>query len=305
MATDSLTIKSYPDLSLAVMRRRLDSQYRVWLLARHLDSFGRGRVLLKELRRFAVATGLFNRQSFYRFATARCLFWHRYHQWMYITGVKKLALALDVEFQSPPVLLPLACFSSMHDFRAVLVASYFADKPRTIAIDTLAALTGRTRRVVSRYLDSSHVRKTPNAMLSERRPSQPLVPELRDQGYFHTMVGGRHRVAKRMPNTYESDLETAPRGMTREKRGRPSSVTGRHPPGGEGPLPSSPEKDLSDPGGAPCRRYFCQPKGVNRALQSLSPHETIYTLCPGQTDGLGFQLWQGWTAVEAGDPRLL
>ena len=298
----SVTIKSYPDLSLAVMRRRLEPQYRFWLLARHLDPKGSSRIPIKRLRTFLVQHHLCDRKTLFRALNQPSIFWVKYGRWLKLRGVLKIADALDVELRSQPVMLPLACFCSLRELRAAFVASYFAGKPRTIAIDTLAILTGRTRRSIIRYLDSSHVKRTRNAMSSVRRPSRHLHPDLAKEGYFHTKVDGRYRLVKRMPNTYETDLETAPRGITRKQTRRTSLSTEETPPPGDEPR-SSPEGGASSgPGGSPRRLYYRKQRAANRALQSLSPGETVYTLCPGRQDALGFQLWRGYSTYERGGP---
>jgi len=286
------------------MRRRLEPQLRLWLVARHLDRRGRGYVLVKVLRRFLVHHGVCTAKTVHRSLGVPTIFWRRYRDRLYLTSVRKVAGALEVELRSNPVLLPLATFASMQEFRRVLVASYFAGKPRTIAIDTLATLTGRTRRSVIRYLKSSHVTKTPNAMSSVRRPSRHLDPALADQGYFHTRVNGHYRLVKRMPNTYESDLETTPRGITRKSEAKSSYSTVGSPRPTETRASCSGGDSSSHPGGALDRRYFREPRRAVRALQSLSPQETIYVESQGCHDSLGFQLWRGYTVAERGGPIL-
>ncbi len=293
-------IKSYPELNLEVMRRRMEPQYRVWLLARYLDRIGGGYVRTKVLRRFVIEHGLFTRKTLYRALEGPSPLWRRSYSLLYLTSVRHVAAYLEVELRSEPVLLPLTAFESMHALRSAFVASFMAGKPKTIAIATLCRLTGRTRRVVRDYLNSQHITKTPNAMVSARSPSPHLDPGLAAKGYFHTRRHGKYLLVKRMPNTYESDLETAPRGITRKKLRKPSYPTVSPPPAVEDPAGCSGE-DLRDPlGGAPHRCYYREPKAASRALQALSPRETIYTLSEGETDALGFQLWRGYTVLEPG-----
>lgn len=298
----SATIKSYPDLSLVVMRRRLEGPYRLWLVGRHLDREGTGRVLIKRLRAFVVQHHICTRRTLFRELTRPSLFWRKHRAWIYLVGVLKVSDHLDVRLRSQPVMLPIASFTSMRELRSAFVGSYLSGKPRTIAIETLAALTGRTRRTIIRYLQSSHVTKTRNAMSSVRRPQRHLDRGLADQGYFHTRFHGTYRLVKRMPNTYETDLETAPRGITRKQTETSSLSTEKAPPPAEDPESSLGGGASSDPRGAPRRLYYSRQKPANRALQSLSPHETVYTLSSGHVDALGFQLWRGWTILESGGP---
>lgn len=302
MSVFSITIKSYPKLNLAVMRWRRELQYRFWLLARHLDPKGSSRIPIKRLRAFVIKHNICTRKTLFRALNRPSIFWVKYGGWLKLRGVLKVADALDVEFQSEPVMLPLADFSSMRKLRDAFVASYLTGKPREIAHDTLAVLTGRSRRAVIRYTQSSHIKRKPNAMSSVRRPSRHLHPDLAKEGYFHTRVDGRYRLVKRMPNTYETDLETAPRGITRKQTRRTSLSTEETPPPGDEPRSSPGGGASSGPGGSPRRLYYRKQRAANRALQSLSPGETVYTLCPGRTDALGFQLWRGYSTYERGGP---
>ena len=302
VAADSVMIKSYPDVSLAVMRRRLEPAYRVWLLARYIDAPGRGAIPLKDLRSFAALHGLCTRRTLERALRHPSLFWHKYGSELYLTGLLKVAELLGVKLRHPPVRIPLVAFASMEDLRAAFVASYMAGKPRTIAIDTLAALTGRSRRTIVRYLRSQHITKSPNVMRSVRRPSADLEPELAEQGYYRGRVNGRPCLVKRMPNTYETDLETAPRGMARKERQRPSFSSAEGPSTGEESSSSSTEGDSSPYPGAPRRLYYSVAKRASRALQSLSPQETIYIECTGRQEASGARLWRGYTLLERGGP---
>lgn len=297
----STTAKSYPELNLEVMRRRMEVQYRVWLLARELDRHGRGCVSIGALRKFMRHHGICTRKTLYRALEGPSTFWRRNRDRLWLTSVRKAAASLEVGLRSEPVLLPLTAFYSMQALRCAFVASFMAGKPKTIAIATMMSLTGRSRRIVQGYLNSQHITKTPNAMSSVRKPTPHLDPGLAEQGYFHTRVGHRTVLVKRMPNTYESDLEQAPRGITRKKQRKPSYSTVPPPPPVEDPTGCSGDGSYDRPGGAPHRRYYREPKGAARALESLSPHETAYTLRKGATDALGFQLWWGYTVLEDRD----
>jgi len=199
---------------------------------------------------------------------------------LWLTGVLKVARALDVELHDRPTWIPLADFASMLRLRQAFVASYFAHKPRTRAIDTLAMLTGRSRRTVSRYLDSEHIVKTPNVMISQRDPSLDLTPEMAQEGYFHSRVAGKTVLVKRMPNTYATDLEPAAFGQVKQQQRLP----------------------FSSPTGALRRRYFSHPKGAARALQALSLHETVLFLSGNCFDDLGSQLWRGYYCLDPHAP---
>jgi len=279
--TDSGLVKSYPEISLEVMRRRLEPHYRVWLLCRYLDPAGRGAVLIQELRHFVSYHSICGVRILERAIAEPSVFYKTGAGFVWLTSLLKVAGALDVELRDRPTWIPLADFASMFRLRQAFVASYFAHKPRTIAIDTLAMLTGRSRRTVSRYLESEHIAKTPNVMISQRDPHTDLTPEMAQEGYFHSRVAGKTALVKRMPNTYTTDLEPAAFGQVKQQRLAP----------------------LSHPTGDLRRRYFSHPKGAARALQALSPHESVYLLSGNCFDDLGSQLWRGFHCLDPHAPN--
>ncbi len=278
---DSGLVKSYPEISLEVMRRRLEPQYRVWLLCRYLDQVGRGAVRIQHLLQFLTRKRLFSLRALGRALAEPSVFYHESQGYLELHAMQKVAYALDVEVRDRPTLLPLDAFTSMLKLRQALVASRFAHKPRTIAIDTLVMLTGRSRRTVSRYLSSDLIVKTPNVVNSQRDPTLDLTPEMAQEGYFHGRVAGKTVLLKRMPNTYATDLEPAAFGQVKHQRRMPSLY----------------------PTGAPRRRYFSHPKGAARALQALSPHETVLFLSGNCFDDLGSQIWRGFYCLDPAAPN--
>lgn len=281
MSDDTCVVKSYPEISLEVMRLRLEPQYRVWLLCRFLDPGGRGAVRMRFLRQFVSSQRLFSLRTLEHALAEPSVFYHRFRGYIETHSLLKVADALDVELRDRPTWIPLADFSSMFRLRQAFVASYFAHKPRTVAIDTLAMLTGRSRSSVSRYLDSHHIVKTPNVMISQRDPHTDLTPEMAQEGYFHSRVAGKTVLVKRMPNTYTTDLEPAAFGQVKQQRRIP----------------------LSTPTGGFHRRYFSHPKGAARALQALSPHESVFLLSGNCFDDLGHQLWRGFYCLDPHAPN--
>jgi len=274
-------VKSYPEISLEAMRRRLEPQCRVWLLARHLDRPGRGRVTIKYLRHFVRQQRLFGLRALERAIAQDSVFYHQFRGYLETHALQKVAGALDVELRDRPTLLPLVAFTSMLRLRQAFVASFFAHKPRTIAIATLVMLTGRSRRTVSRYLKSEHIVKTPNAMICRRDPTLDLTPEMAQEGYFHGRVAGKTVLLKRMPNTYETTLEPAAFGRVKAQR----------------------LSSLSTPPGGFNRRYFSHPKGAARALQALQPYHTLYLLSGNCFDDMGSQLWRGYWCLDPNGPN--
>lgn len=269
------SVKSYPEISLEAMKRRQEPQYRVWLLARHLDKRGAGWCELGDLRSFIGAHGLFTIRTLRRALSPPNPYFHKVGSRVYLASAQKIARSLEVTLRMHPVWIPLADLGSLATLRSVLVASLFAQSPRTIAQETLASLSGRCSRTVRRYLDSHHVHSTQNAMLSRRSPSYRLDPQLAKDGFFHTIVDGDRCLLRRLPNTYQSDLQIAAFGIVKYKRPNTCSPTRR---------------DLA-------RRYFDKAKAAFRAMQSQSPHSTVYLLSPGHRVRSKHRLWLGYTRV--------
>ncbi len=265
-------VKSYPEIAEAAMHDRLDLLYRIWILVRYLDPIGRGRVAIKDLRHFVKHQHLFSLRTLERAIAKDCIFYHRFQGYLETHSFRKVAAALGVEVRLRPVWIPLDDFSSIGKLRAALLASRFAHKPQTVAHATLAKETGRSTRTVGRYTNSEHIAKTPNVMQSDRDPNTVLTPEEHQEGWFHTRRAGKTVLAKRMPNTYQTDLEPAAYGQVKQQRLSP----------------------LSAPMGGFRRRYFHHSKGARRALQALSPGETVYLRSGNCFDDFRNQIWRGF-----------
>jgi len=268
-------VKGYTEIGLAALRSHDEACYRVWLLARYLDTIGNGNVKLADLRAFVEEHALFHPQSLWRaIQKGRGAWWILTPDHLHLYGLAKMARRLDVHLTEAPVLIPLDRLASIGSFRAALVASLFT-RERTISQAALAAMTGRDLRTIISWIKRSRLTVTKNAMLSERPSEGPLDPELASQGYCHTVVGHAWRLVKRMPNTYQApaDFEPAPYGLV--KHIECSSITTT---------------------GAKHRCYFDKPKSLLRALHRLDDEEKIYTPI-GRTSKDGMRLWQGFQGV--------
>jgi len=281
MDNNACVVKACSEISLEAMRRRLESQYRLWLLCRYLDRPGRGAVRIRRLRQFVSQHRLFSLRTLEHALAQPSVFYETASGYVDLVSLLKVAAALDVELRDRPTWIPLQAFTSMLKLRQAFMASRYAHEPRTESIDFLTKETGRSRRTVSRYLKSEHIVKTPNVMITQRDPSLDLTPEMAQEGYFHSRVAGKTVLVKRMPNTYTTDLEPAAFGQVKQQRLSP----------------------LSHPTGELRRRYFSHPKGAARALQALSPHESVFLLSGNCFDDLGNQLWRGFYCLDPHGPN--
>jgi len=259
-----LRVKSYPNLSLAILKQRRDKPYRIWLVLRGLNVSGSGMIHEQALWQYLKHTKLLSKRT----ATNALkegdgTFWERYRGMIFLTGLLPLADKLDTNLYQHPVFIDIP--SGLGSFRHLLVESYFANKPRMIALATIAKLTGRTRQTAITYLRGCN--KTTNLMLSNRSPQDHVIPELASQGYYRTTINGRDVLVKRMPNTYSTDHKTAAIGKVKEQA-KPSSLS-------TGAL----------------RRYFDKAKAARRAVVD---ERTIYTILGKERKQI---VWHGWTRV--------
>lgn len=266
-------VKTYVELSFAALRGRVERPYFVWLLARGLDPSGSGRISLKAVRDFVADRRIATRQTLLRWlGQGDGIFWTRSRTHLRLKGLLTVALTLDVDLRRHPVYLPIEGFRSLGRFRRALVGSFFGDKKRPMSHSTLGELIGRTPRSVGRYLRG--VPKTPKVMVSDRRPppfSEPVHPDLAQQGYFRTKVDGQWVLAKRLPNSYYAPAETAPFGMVKRSYASSSLPEGLR------------------------RCFYRNPKAAARAVEGLLEGERIFVLQEGKRDFWGCEVWTGWS----------
>jgi len=205
--------KSYPQLNLAVLKQRKDKPLRLWLIARAIRPYGV--ITERELWQIIKREQLFTKRTMLSALKAGDnIFWDRVRGTIYYKGVLRVADALDVNLSYHPVWIDIP--AGLGDFRRLLVEAFFANKPKTIALATVASLTGRTKQTAIKYLRGCD--KTVNLMISHRSPQDHVIPELAAQGYYRTVINGQNVLVKRMANTYSSDHETAAYGQVKEQQ---------------------------------------------------------------------------------------
>lgn len=141
-------IKTYPDLSACCLRERLDLPLRLWYLLRQGCPDGRGWLTLDDVYHLSCGS---RRQTRAWLRKGEGLFWTRNGGRLYLTGLEKVALALDAAPVRKPVYVALPDVESLGRFRAALFASWFADKPRTISQGRLGEIFGRTPRTLCNW----------------------------------------------------------------------------------------------------------------------------------------------------------
>jgi len=251
-------------------------------VARSLDAPGAGWVLKRELERSApfsrqTTRKLLHDPTFFTVAGAR----------VYLKGIVAVVSALDAPRDRLPVLLP-DC-QTLQEFRAALVAAWFAGTPRTMAQSTISTLTGKTTRTIRKYSRLAESRgwlkTTPNAVILERSASGPVVPELAEMGCYRAKVNGTLRLLRQIPNTYHGTIDTSAPGMLAHDSYKNACFSTRRATNGD-------ERERQG------RRYFDKPTAYARALRRLLPGESCY-LASTDTDSRGMRVWEGWTCESA------
>lgn len=137
----SALARVYPDIAMAILRRKKAAAGRVWLLLRHWDSAGRGRVAVDEAaRRLSGTDGeriCGRRQLANLLRAGEGLFWrrdrdHNGRDWLRLASVARLAAGLGVErLTARPVGVPVArLLGSIGEVRAQLYATFHSGRTR-------------------------------------------------------------------------------------------------------------------------------------------------------------------------------
>lgn len=279
---DERQAKTYVELGQAAMKAREGNLYRLWTLARACDTAGRGSVSLPALKAFT--SPYFSAQTLMRTIKAGGGLWWdtSWPGMLKLRSLRIVAGRLGSPLHYHPVYIPLDYFKRIGDFSAAMMMALMAGKPRTISQTTMAGLYGRKLRTISGYVKMCKQRGLltvqPQAMLTHLAADAGNYPELAAKGYFLTYVNGKRCMAKRIPNQYTANLDTAPFGQVKSIGQASLTTTGAH-----------------------WRRlYFTEEsKGLHRTMAGLAEGETLYVAGPGVTDD-GIRLWRGYERQPGG-----
>jgi hypothetical protein len=262
--------KSWPELSRAAIHRHEEGLIRVWYACRcsqgivQIDTIKTLLSLGDQSIKKYIIQGLGKYWDMGRPDNIR------------LKSLEKLCNYLEIKPTMHPVWIPITAFENLDDFTLAAFASFFADKERTISHAALAKMYNRKRMTIIRWCQKAEIEVTHNAMLSDRPVEDRVDPELSAQGYQRAWINGTAHMVKKMPNSYKSDMETAPYGLV--KRIHVAS------------LPTST--------GAARRLYFDNPKGLHKRLAGLTGDEVIYEPTKDCTDD-GRRLWSSWQVSPA------
>lgn len=282
-------VVTYPQLNMASLREKRDHEYSLWLLARALDPAGSGRVDLEQL--YSAAGPFVSRRLVQlRLRQGDGAFWHLRQgpggkRYLWLVGERQVSELLGAVARHK-CSIPLADLFDVSKRRAFFVQSWLAArrmyragnvyKPNPVSQSTLAHLAGCSRGTI--YNRVKGCARQWGAIRIDCNPYAPIPQDLKEKGFFHSLVDGRPVVLKRAASTYFPNMVAA----KRTARGRS--------------LPLS-------RGGALVRVWFANRSGdyagvVNRLdIGRIALTDTL------QTDDMGYRLFQCWEASKSENAR--
>ncbi len=237
-------VKVYPDVAMAILRRKKAAAGRVWLLLRHRDAEGRGRVALDDairlLTRDETTRICGRRQLGNLLAAGDGLFWRRDTdraggQWLRLASTARVAAGLGVpRLALRPVAVPVAHLTgTIGQARAHLYAAFHSGRSRVdllsgrkhargpIARSTLCQISGASANSQRNYERRAAVGRKSAIALGPRVQSadEQEMAWRRGNALFrlHDRQGrfgrpGATYLAWQLPNEYTGPHEVLSRG---------------------------------------------------------------------------------------------
>lgn len=232
----SPTVRLYPDMAMAMLRRGVAAPGRLWLLLQHLDKLGQGWLAVTEARTRLCTPGAPLHLCGWRqlrnlLDQGEGLFWQRDgrggEQRIWLAGSARVALRLGLRrVQLAPVALPVArLLEGIGTVRAHFYASYHSSREqnsrdgqaRPVSRATLAAMMQVSRRSQQAYELAAGVQRQPNWAIGPAQGEAPLQELSWEHGQaLFTFVdrrghygqpGGRY-LAWQLPNSYQGPHPT-------------------------------------------------------------------------------------------------
>ncbi len=236
------TVKLYPDIGLGILRQEQAASGRIWLLARHLDTSGSGKLRIADLREAITdhsaplhICGWRQLRNLLRQGDG--VFWHRDKTHLWLHSAVKTASALEVSrLNGRPVHLPISALTgSIGDIRAHLYAAFHSGRvkegggaeaaPKPIARETLTKLSGIGAVTQRSYEQKTKISVRHNYAIGERASKENQEARAWKHGGAAFIVQDTHGqhgrkgeeyVAWQLPNSYSSTHQQRPLG--RQKR---------------------------------------------------------------------------------------
>ena len=239
--SDNDHVAVFPDLAMAILRRRLAAVARVWFLLRHLDHKGSGWFTLANVREHLTSTDAPQRICGWRqlrnlLAAGDGVFWERDENRLWLRSQSRLACALGINrCQFRPVFVPVATLcGGIASVRSQLYATFHslasAGKSDSrsgnapISRAALSTLCERSRQTLRRYETLANIRRRFNYAIGE--PYSANSHERRAGKHGHATfvfkdsrglqgMAGRIYVAWQLPNSYIGPHSSSQTGQRR------------------------------------------------------------------------------------------
>lgn len=305
-------IKLYPALAVVMLREHLVAPGRLWLLLRHLDPAGQGWVTTATARaQFARAKAPLRfcgwRQLRNLLHQGHGIFWEWNGKRIWYRAAEKVALALDLpRFTGRPVTLPLpVLLDSIGAVRAHFYASFHSgrmkeenqkrwDKP--IARETLAAVTGVSRRCQRAYEERAGVQVQTNQAIGPRATTENEEELVWQKGQalftlkdYRGYQGRRGQVylAWQIPNSYRGPHAQRGRGRQKQLNRRLAVLRMKR---GAGNNQEMKER---------CPRlYYPDGAAAGRAINRQPDAEAYWPHCQNFRPDRSKGLWYGYSSVK-------
>lgn len=210
------------------MRAKQEAPYRVWLLARAMDTTGKGVVGIRDLGAFCETEHVCTREALARvIRSGSGSYWHAGSGGLCYVSLFKLCDALETR-PGRPIWLDADVLRNTRRFRAALLQSWIGSG-RTISRATMAKLSGKCDSTVGDYLRRKPTRTRAvvldnaltiaNLWQSVRPVKDYEALRAEDKRWFITVIGHKPTLCQRMPNTYLAMFASAAVGQARKYRG--------------------------------------------------------------------------------------
>ena len=214
------TLRIIPDTLVTLLKQEQVAAGRIWLLARALDSQGRGWLSVDTLRASLTTKGSELKVCGWRrlrqiLQSGEGVFWQRDKIGrIWLTSQIKLAIHFGItRFTSDPVVIDVSnLLGKIGDVRAFFYKGFHFDRKSTpISRETLRDVTGVAERTQRLYDDFGGIERIRNFHLTQPVDSQESAWRHRHAAFQFTDKQGRHGeagrtyTAIRLPNSYRID----------------------------------------------------------------------------------------------------
>ena len=231
---DRETVKLHPDIGLGILRKKVASSGRIWLLLRWIDQTGSGRIEISRIRDLLCDQGSATRICGWRqlrslIAQGEGIFWNQLDGRLWLQSIPKIARALDIErLSGRPVALPVNCLTQgIGKVRAHLFASFHSGRKQASPISrtTLSKISQVSPRSQQNYEKQSRVRKLKNYAVGPRLTSDNATDRAWQLGsacfswHDKKAIHGSQNTAYlawQLPNSYLGPHEQQPHGRQKQ-----------------------------------------------------------------------------------------